>query len=215
MSAASEGTALRPGPAARECLTRLRAATIQPLELARFLDGLSHQERVAAVRACGRAEQRRLYEAVKGVGRVSLCDLVALERRDLEPVRHHGKNSLPFFTHFEKRFCRPPGLDPASPSALWGFNFQTLSFVTGPGYFVAHDDLRAGEVRIDYREVPPSGAALPAGWPQVRRNEAGLGRFVYGNMVDTLRAVSAHVTVGSAARGGKDLGSWFLLCREP
>jgi hypothetical protein len=33
-------------------------------------------------------------------------------------------------------------------------------------------------------------------------------------MVDTLRRVSEHVTIGSAARGGKDLGSWFVLCRE-
>jgi len=213
MSAASESVT-RAGSAAAEFLTRLRAATIKPLEIARFLDGLGHRDRVEAIRACGRADQRRLYEAVQGVGRVSLRDLVAPGRRDLEPVRHHGKNTLPAFTHFEKRFCRPPGVDASSPALLFGFNFQSLSFVTGPGYFVAREDPRAPEVLIDYREVPPAGAALPAGWPPVRRNEAGLGRFVYGNMVDTLRRVSEHVTVGSAARGGKDLGSWFLLCRE-
>jgi hypothetical protein len=33
-------------------------------------------------------------------------------------------------------------------------------------------------------------------------------------MVDTLRRVSEHVTIGSAARNGRDLGSWFILCRE-
>jgi len=214
MSGSSSAIATPGGSAAGEFLTRLRGATIKPLEIARFLDGLSHLDRVAAIRACGRADQRRLYEAVKGVGRVTLVDLVAPQRRDLEPVRHYGKNTLPAFTHFEKRFCRPMGADPASPRALYGFNFQTMSFVTGPGYFVAHEDPHAPEVLIDYREVPPPGAALPAGWPPVRRNEAGLGRFVYGNMVDTLRRVSEHVTIGSAARGGKDLGSWFLLCRE-
>ncbi|HVP31327.1 MAG TPA: hypothetical protein VMW35_19430 [Myxococcota bacterium] len=201
------------GSPAQEFLTRLRAAAIKPLEIARFLDALSHGERVEAIRACGRSEQRRLYEAVKGVGRVSLRDLVAPERADLEPVRHYGRNTLPAFTHFEKRFCRPSGADPARPDRLYGFNFQTMSFVTGPGYFVAREDPRAPEVLIDYREVPPA-APLPAGWPAVRRNEVGLGRLVYGNMVDTLRRVSEHVTVGSAARGGKDLGSWFLLCRE-
>jgi hypothetical protein len=37
---------------------------------------------------------------------------------------------------------------------------------------------------------------------------------VYGFLVDTLRAVSEHVTIGSAARKGKDMGSWFILCRE-
>ena len=42
----------------------------------------------------------------------------------------------------------------------------------------------------------------------------GLSRFVYGFMVDTLRGVSEHVTIGSAARRGKDHGSWFILCRE-
>ena len=64
---------------------------------------------------------------------------------------------------------------------------------------------------VDYNHVPD---AHPAGWPEIRRNERGLSRFVYGFMVDTLRRVSEHVTIGSAARKGKDLGSWFLLCRE-
>ena len=49
---------------------------------------------------------------------------------------------------------------------------------------------------------------------RIRSNERGLGRLVYGFMVDTLRRVSEHVTIGSAARKGKDLGSWFILCRE-
>jgi hypothetical protein len=37
---------------------------------------------------------------------------------------------------------------------------------------------------------------------------------VYGFMVDTLRGVSEHVTIGCAARKGKEIGSWFILCRE-
>jgi hypothetical protein len=32
-------------------------------------------------------------------------------------------------------------------------------------------------------------------------------------MVDRLRRVSEHVTIGSAARKGRDLGSYFVLCR--
>jgi len=86
-----------------------------------------------------------------------------------------------------------------------------MSPVTGPGYFVAHEDAERGEVLIDYREVPTQA---PTDWPLIRPNDRGLGRLVYGNMVDTLRRVSEHVTIGSAARGGKDLGSWFVLCRE-
>ena len=73
------------------------------------------------------------------------------------------------------------------------------------------NDQTRPEVLIDYREVPPEA---PAGWPEVRGNDRGPGRLVYGGMVDTLRRVSEHVTIGSAARGGRDLGSWFVLCRE-
>ena len=199
------------GTPGHEFLAQLRTATIKPLEIARFLDGLSHAERVDAIRAVGRSDQRRLYESVKGVGSVRLVDLVPPSTGEMVAVRHFGKNTLPAFTHFEKRFCRPAGADASKPGVLYGFNFQTMSFVTGPGYFVAHERPNAPEVDIDYREVPQS---KPAGWPAIRTNEGGLGSLVYGNMVDTLRRVSEHVTIGSAAKGGKDMGSWFLLCRE-
>lgn len=196
---------------ARELVERLRAATIKPLEVARFLDALAPNERVEAIRGVGRAEQRRLYEAAEGFGSVRLADLVAPSVPDLATVRHFGRNTLPLFTHFEKRFCRPRGADGAKPGLLYGFNFQALSWLTGPGYFVARDHPSRPEVCIDYREVPPE---QPAGWPPLRSNDAGPGRLVYGGMVDTLRRVSEHVTIGSAARRGRDLGSWFLLCRE-
>jgi hypothetical protein len=86
-----------------------------------------------------------------------------------------------------------------------------MAAVTGPGYFVAVADAQRDEVLVDYRRVPEGH---PDGWPSIKRNESGLSRFVYGFMVDTLRGVSEHVTIGSAARKGKDLGSWFVLCRE-
>ena len=66
-------------------------------------------------------------------------------------------------------------------------------------------------MRSDYGEVP---TAAPEGWPRIQRNELGLSRFVYGFMLDRLRRVSEHVSIGSAARRGRDLGSWFVLCRE-
>jgi hypothetical protein len=97
------------------------------------------------------------------------------------------------------------------PGELYGYNHQTLSPLTGPGYFVAREDPTRPEVLIDYREVP---ASHPDGWPEIGPNERGLARFVYGFMVDTLRGVSEHVSIGSAARKGRDLGSWFVLCRE-
>ena len=197
---------------AAEFKAMLREAAFKPHEVGSFLDGLSHDERVRVIRSLGRAEQRRLYEGVDGHRPVTLAQIVPPDAEDFSTVRHFGKNTLPAFTRFEKRFCRPPGADPQQPGELYGFNFQTMAPVTGPGYFVAREDVDRPEVLVDYRRVP---SKHPEGWPAIHPNERGLSRFVYGFMVDTLRGVSEHVTIGSAARNGKDLGSWFALTRQP
>jgi hypothetical protein len=196
---------------ASEEFRALLSGGIEPVRVAEFLDGLSHDERVEAIRSTRRDEQRRLYEAVDGFEPVKLVEIVAPGVGALETVKHYGKNTLPAFTHFEKRFCRGTDADPENPKELYGFNFQTMAPLTGPGYFVAVEDAERREVLVDYRRVPGSS---PDGWPAIRGNEQGLSRFVYGFMVDTLRRVSAHVTIGSAARKGKDMGSWFMLTRE-
>lgn len=194
-----------------EIKARLRERPVEPQRIARLLDGLTHAERVGAIRSLGRTEQRRLFESVDGFLPVRLCHLVPPPVGDFVPVRHFGRNTLPAFSYFEKRFCRPRGVDPSEPGDLYGFNFQSMSRLTGPGYFVAREDPDRPEVWVDYRRVPPDH---PAGWPPIRSNERGLSRFVYGFMVDTLRRVSEHVTIGSAARRGREIGSWFVLCRE-
>ncbi len=199
------------GSPAHELKARLRETPIRPPDVARFLDGLPLKLAVAAIRALGRSEQRALYRVVDGFLPVRLHELVPPGVADFVTVRHYGKNTLPVFTHFEKRFCRPKGADHQKPGELYGFNFQAMSPVTGPGYFVARESPERPEVWIDYEHVPPGH---PEDWPEIRVNERGLARFVYGFMVDTLRRVSEHVTIGSAARRGKDLGSWFILCRE-
>jgi hypothetical protein len=66
-------------------------------------------------------------------------------------------------------------------------------------------------VRIDYARIP---GERRDDWPGIRDNDSGVARLVYGSMVDTLRRVSEHVTVGSAARHGRNLNSWFVLCRQ-
>jgi hypothetical protein len=195
----------------RAFLGPLREAAPKPIEIARVLDDMTHAERVRAIRAAGRAEQKRLYEAVAGFRALGLADAVPASVSAMTEVRHHGKNTLPAFTHFEKRFCRPTDADPVSPAVLWGYNEGSARFLTGPGYFVLRPDVERGELLVDYWQVPP---AHPAAWPPIRPNDRGLSQFVYGFMIDTLRGVSQHVTIGSAARKGKDLGSWFLLCRE-
>ena len=180
-------------------------------EIADRLDALETTTRTAVVRRLGGREQRLLFERAEGRRPLSLVDLVPADRKDLEPVRHFGRNTLPAFRIFEKRFCRPEGESPDRPEALVGYNHQTMSFVTGPGYFVAVEDPDRAEVLIDYTRPP---GRVASGWPRVRSNERGLARFVYGFMVDRLRSVSGTVTVGSAARNGRELGSYFVLDRE-
>ena len=97
--------------AAEEFRGLLSDTVIKPVEVAGFLDGLGHEERVAAVRAVSRGEQRRLYRAVEGFRPLRLVDLVPPATTDLTGVRHYGKNTLPLFSLFEKRFCRGRGAD--------------------------------------------------------------------------------------------------------
>ncbi len=177
-------------------------------EIAAFLDGLSASDRLDAVTAlAGPGLQGRLWEAAAAGPRVALADLVPPDFPPLREVIFHGKNSLPAFTLFQKRFCRPAGQD---GDALWGYNHQALAWLTGPGYFVVHDDAARGAA-IDYRHVPPRGCD---GWPAVRPNDRGFSRFVYRDMIDYLRRVSRHVLIGRATRHGKDLDNYFVLCRD-
>lgn len=198
--------------ATRELKAMLAEPRPEARRIAGLLDAAGHDVRVAAVRSLGRPEQRRLYDAVDGFRPLHLGDIVPPATDDFVTVRHHGRNTLPAFRLFEKRFCRPRGADREKPEQLYGFNFQTLAPLTGPGYFVAVEAPERPEVWVDYRRVPTEH---PAEWPEIRPNERGLSRFVYGFMLDTLRRVSEQVTIGSAARKGRDMGSWFVLCREP
>lgn len=190
--------------------TLLAAEPMDLSALAQHLDGLEPIARVAAVRTINGREQGRLWDAAAGQG-ATLSDLVPEGTEVTVEVINFGKNSLPVFTHFEKRMCRAAGED----DTIYGYNEgQTRPFI-GPGYFVAHDFPERGEVGIDYRQVPPQDAALPQGWPTIRRNECGIQRFVYAGMVDYMRRVSGTVTIGRAFKGGeKDLGHTFLLCRH-
>lgn len=186
-------------------------AAVAPAAIAGLLDDLPEGVRTRVVRRLDRRDQQTLYAKVEGFAPLELVDLVPSSRSDLEEVRHLGRNSLPAFRIFEKRFCRLPGSAPDAPDALAGYNFQAMSPMTGPGYFMARDDTKTREVLVDYHRLPDQ---KPADWPSIRSNERGLSRFVYGFMVDRLRRVSKHVTIGSAARNGRDLGSYFILSRS-
>ena len=174
--------------------------------LAAYLDSLDSAARVAEARSLSADEQARLFDAAAGFRRVTLDDFVPADKPPLRPVIHYGRNSLPVFKMFEKRFCRSD----RAAGELWGYNEQTWKAVTGPGYFVARQASDA-EVVIDYCEVPP---AKPAEWPEILPNSARLSRFIYYRTRDFMRGVSKHLSIGRATREGKPMDNWFVLCRE-
>jgi hypothetical protein len=109
------------------------------------------------------------------------------------------------FNHFQKRFRTVGG-------AMQGYNHNSaaLTSVTGPGHFTARDE--GDEVMIDYTVLPES---TPDDFPDLIDNDGGLRRFVFGGMQDRVRRVSTHCTIGAAEKGGKAMGAWFMLVREP
>lgn len=183
--------------------------------LAKDLDELGHAGRVWAIHSWGKGIQSRLYEAAKGFRKVTLDDYVPPSTGPLVEVIHHGRNTLPLHNFFQKRFCRPADeTDETTKGLLWGYNHQSLSGFTGPGYFVTHlplGDGSDGEVDIDYTMVPKE---KPATWPEVVPNSARLGRFVYYGMIDVMRGISTHVSIGRAKKKGKFMDAWFVLVRE-
>jgi len=176
-------------------------------DLAGLLNGLDHRSRLACTRSLGPGHLKKLYEQVDGFRKVTIADVVPPTVGVRNPVRHYGKNSLPAFTIFEKRFLSPE----KGATELWGYNHQALAPVTGNGYFVAYDAKDRPEVDIDYNRVPPE---RPAGWPELKPNDRGLSTLVYAYMVDKLRGITEHVSIGRAWKKGKIQPAWFILCRE-
>ena len=143
-SASASGTM----DASAELQARISAGAPQPIS--DFLDSLDEPSRLEAVYSLDRPQQRALWRAVDGFRSVRIVDMVPPGTPDLTAIVHYGKNSLPMFRLFEKRFYRPDGQDPASPSELGGANFQSIQLLTGPGYFVAVDSPKRPEVLVDY-----------------------------------------------------------------
>lgn len=197
--------------AGAELKAKIRSGA-KPAELGELLDRLAEPERVAAASSLGGSDQRALWRAVEGHRPVALVDIVPPAVPALRPVRHFGRNTMPMLTRFEKVFYRTTEQDPNAPSELYGLNVHVTRPLAGPGYFVTTEDRARGEVIIDYRRVPTVG---PEGWPPIVDNEHGFRKLFYGfEQVDTLRRVSEHVTIGSAARKGRDIGAFFVLCRQ-
>jgi hypothetical protein len=191
------------------------AVTIEAV--AKLLDGLSHDERLAESRTLGRAEQRRLYRAAERAAPLTLADFVRPSTPPRTAVHHHGRNTLPLpggWKLFQKRMARPE----AGGDRLFGYNESPFVSTIGPGFFVVVPTAgnpaweARGSVVVDYFQVPDG--PVPEGWPAVRPNSKGLQTFVYNKTRDFMRKVSAHVTIGAAYKVESALDHYFVLVRE-
>ncbi len=180
--------------------------------LSTALDRMDARSRLATMLTITPKEQQVLWEMFEDQA-PDADHFVPSGTEPLSEVIHHGKNTLPAHNFFQKRFCRADD----DSGELYGYNHQSLSWLTGPGYYVAHpvskeDDAQApSSYVIDYTRIPPK---KPASWPEIIANEKKLGRFVYAGMKDYMRKVSEHVSVGRAYKGGKPMNAWFVLVRE-
>lgn len=179
-----------------------RGATLA--DLGAHLDALDPKTRIAQVRALGMPLQKRLWDLAAN-GRS--LDLATFVEGVEKTVIYEGKNSLPAFSYFQKRFYR------TASGEVFGYNQNPAftSFLTGPGYFIV-EPAKDGEILFDYTRVPKT---KPAGWPEIQANErAGLiGGLVFGGMLDYIRYVSRHTVIGAAFKGGKPRNQFFLLTR--
>lgn len=177
-------------------------------ELAQMLDGMGVRERVEAVAGVTGSLVGQLYELARDGQPLELREVVGDSVPAGATVAYSGRNSLPLFSRFEKRFTR------TADGLVFGYNHQPLGLaraVTGPGYFRVVDDGEKdhpGELLFDYTREPPFE---PAGWPPYRPNEAGMSRFVFKDLHDWVRRVARGVLVGKAYRGGKDQNAYFSL----
>ncbi|QQR79520.1 MAG: hypothetical protein IPJ69_09155 [Deltaproteobacteria bacterium] len=172
-----------------------------------FLDGLSHEDRLKEINSVGGKFQSCLFQIA--TPDLKFSDLMPSDAKPLQEVIFYGKNSLPLFSTFQKRMALSGSGD---GSKVWGYNFQTFQKITGPGCFVIDEATdRPGEIMVDYTRLPKENVA---GWPEIKSNETGLTKLVYGYMKDYLRRVSKNVFIGEATKKGKSIGQYFILCRQ-
>ncbi len=185
----------------------LRGANPTLAEIAAHLQKLSHGDRIAQTLELDKSDQVRLWELAAAGSALSLDYLLPKGAKVLEPFPFEGRNSLPLYRFFQKVFYRQ------SNGVIAGYNNSPAAWIAGPGYYVAEMSGRnPKEIAVNYLKLP---GEHPAGWPDIRDNMAGLGRFIYGGTVDYLRRVSDDVVIGRAYKGGdQEMPNWFVLCRK-
>ena len=196
-------------------LSELIASPDAPIAtIAAYLDGLDHATRLGEVQGLGRSQQIALWDKAAAAPPITLEHFVPAHVPPLTEVIHHGRNTLPAFKLFQKRFCRPAD----GSNRAFGYNEGASRALIGPGYFVTIPTAgnatweERGAWVVDYWQVPD--AAVVDGWPKVVPNSSGLQVLVYNKTRDFMRKVSEHVSVGMAFKNEKALGAYFMLCRE-
>lgn len=200
--------AVPPAAGSPRSLSSLISSRASYQEISSYLDGLPAAVRVEEVLSITGSAVGRLYAAVVDAPTVTLEEFVPPETRpsSQRTLIYEGRNSLVAFSRFQKRFLR------LESGVIVGYNHQSMSFVTGPGYFVVKAANGEGEhgkeLFFDYTVPPPE---TPAGWPAFKPNDRGLSKLVYSDMIDFVRRVATGVVVGHAYRNGVDQKAYFTL----
>ena len=121
-----------------------------------WLDAMDHAGRMQALGTSTRAQQRRLWDLAADAPPITLDHFVPPSVPDTTEVIHHGRNSLPAFRSFQKRFARAGD----GTARAFGYNEGSTRPLIGPGYFVLHDTAgnptweERGAWVVDYFMVP-------------------------------------------------------------
>ena len=187
----------------------LQNKTVDCEALAHELDRMNHYARVDFIRGIPPSKHALLYEAVSHYKTLVPHDLVPENHPVYTPVEHTGMNNLFGVRHLG--FAKVMYLD--DQRRVCGRNVQALAWLTGDGYFTVEPSKEAPgyELDISYLKLPTS---VPNGWPKPQSNARGFSYVVYRDMVDKLRAVSKHVTIGRAWKHGRALPHYFVLTRH-
>lgn len=177
-------------------------------DIAALMNGLDGRQRVAEALSIGGRRQSKLYDELTDAEPLSMEDIVPAGAPPCATIVYEGRNSMPIFDRFQKRFARLRDGD------LIGHNHQFWSPLTGPGYFVVRPASQGAAVPdepyFDYTLAP---AEEPTGWPGYRPNEWGFSYVVYAKMHDFMRRVADEVMIGKAYKRGKPAGYHFILAR--
>jgi len=191
---------------------QLRAETPDLSAIAARFDALDLPAKLEEMLALGRRAQARLWslalESPPLTVEELLGDAEGDEADDPPTWIWEGVNSLPFFRRFQKRVVRQ------DDETLAGYNEQALRWLTGPGCFTVRRARpeEPGSIVFDYIRTP---TRAPFGGPKVVSSGRGLGRFVYGGMLDHMHRVSPDVMIGRAWKSGRMTNNYFLLARGP